>query len=90
MITNYPLIAYKNYNSDNSELVIGNFARKEAQSLILNLVDWTFLCFVGFPSLKGIKSSRTQNPLDSHIYVLVKHRELDKVKVLMIEINPWS
>jgi len=25
----YPLVVYKNYNSENNELVIGNFARSE-------------------------------------------------------------
>ena len=47
--TDFPITAYNGFSADNSELVIANFAHKEPKSLILNLGEWSFMIFVGFP-----------------------------------------
>ena len=38
--TDFPIIAYKGFISDNSELIIANFAYRESKTLILSLQKW--------------------------------------------------
>ena len=35
------------------------------------------------------KILRASNPLKSHIFVLVKHKAIGKVKLMMIEVDAW-
>lgn len=44
-IVDYPLLAYKTYSPDNSEIAIVHMAQNMPQSII-NLGEWEFVCFV--------------------------------------------
>lgn len=87
-ITDYPLLAYKSFTSDNNEIIIANLACKDDIQSVVNLGNWRFLCFVGFPKVAVLRQMNG-NPLLSHICMLVKHKTLNKLRILVIEMDPW-
>ena len=72
-ITDYPILAYNSFTSDNSEIVIANLGIKGDNQCIVNLGNWSFLSFVNFPKSMKIREFNT-NPLLSHICMLVRHK----------------
>ena len=59
-VVDYPVVAYKSFLPDDSDIVIGNFARREDLQLAVNLGNWNFLSFVGFAQeMTNSRLSRT-------------------------------
>lgn len=85
-ISDYPIIAYKSYSCNNNEIVIGNLARDTEAVNIVNLDNWRFLCFLSIPSMI---QKQSLGPIHSYIIMLVKHKVLNKVRLMGIEIDPW-
>ena len=72
-IVDYPLVAYKYFSGDDSEIAIANFAQSADTQCIVHLGAWQFLAFVGAPKPMEVFGSDT-DPLMSHIFLLARHR----------------
>ena len=89
MLVDYPLVFYKSPCSDNSEIIAANFAHKEPNHLVLNLNEYSFLCFIGMPELSVFRMLQNNNPSLSRALMLVKSRNSGHIKIMMIEISAW-
>ena len=83
------MTVYKSFLSDDSEIVIANFARPRDVQSVVSLGSWAFLCFIGFPKLIHELTGMSDNPLLSHIFMLVRHINSGKVHILALELDPW-
>ena len=86
-MVDYPLLAYKSFKPDNNQIMIGNFATEQNTQYVVNLGNWDFLCFIGFPNFSAFL--RTIDEFLGHFFLLVKNRISGQVKILMIELDPW-
>lgn len=84
----YPILAYKSFTSENNEIVLSSLGVRDDRLKVLNLDNWRFLCFVNFPKSEMIRGFNA-SPLLSHICMLVKHRATRKIKIMIIEVDPW-
>ena len=66
-------MAYKGFSSDDSDIMIGSLALKEASLISIDLDTMQFLGFVGVPYLKDTRLT-PKSPLRNLVYLLVKHR----------------
>jgi len=58
--------------------------------MILNLGEWSFLSFVGFPKQRRSKLMRDSSAHQSQVFVLVRHQLTAKVHILMLQADPWQ
>ena len=72
-ISDFPMIAYKSYVSDNNEIVLANIAQKNELQHILKMENWQFICFVHHAMLKEFPEIKR---FDSNILFLARHSEL--------------
>ena len=87
-IVDYPLIAYKSFMSDNSEVVICNMALRKEPQHILHMRTWQFVCFVGTAMLREF--SEHINKFHSKIFYVAKHNKLLKYRLLLLRFDPWK
>ena len=77
----YPIIAYKSFLSDNSEIVLCNTALKKEPQHIIKMRKWQFICFVNASMMQEITEL---DKMDSHILFLARHKELKEIRLFMI------
>lgn len=87
-IVDYPLIAYKSFMSDNSEVVICNMALQKEPQHILHMRTWQFVCFVGTAMLREL--SEHINKFHSKIFYVAKHNKLLRYRLLLLRLDPWK
>ena len=84
-IIDYPIIAYKSFMSDNSEIVITNLALKKNSQIVLRLRTWQFVCFVGTVLPKEFTEI---DKFSSKIFFVVKNKFNNRYRILMLKMNP--
>lgn len=82
----YPMIAYKSFMSDNSEIVLCNAALKREPQQIIQMESWQFICFVNAALMRDLAQL---HKLDSKILFIAKHTELEDYRLFMLKFNPW-
>ena len=85
-IAEFPMVAYKSFMSDNSEIVIYNTAQKNQSQRIVKLVDWRFICFVNHAMMKELPEVKK---FDCNILYLAQHKKLHQVRLFTIKDDPW-
>ena len=83
----YPLLVYSSHLPNNSELVIANLARRNSKPRRLSLGNWHFICFVSTVCLTRLFHL---SPLNCQILFLARHRKLHKLRLFMLDQDPWS
>lgn len=85
-ISDFPMIAYKSFMSDNSEIVLSNTAQKGQPQHILKMTHWRFICFVDHAMMKEmIEVDR----FDCNILYIAQHYIMHKFRLFAIRCNPW-
>ena len=80
-MVDYPILAYKSISPDNREIVISHLSHNIPQRLI-HLRDWEFVSFV--------KGNFEDADLCKQVMLLVKNRKENKIKLIVISIDPWK
>ena len=55
--------------------------------MVLSLGDWKFICFVESVNLTKVFQL---NPLHCQIYFLAMHRNLKKLRLMVLDKDPWN
>ena len=66
----FPMIAYKSFMSDNSEIVLCNLAQHDYPSKILMIKGWRFICFVDHAMMSELDEVKK---FDCNILYLAQH-----------------
>lgn len=82
----YPLMVYKSTLASDNEIIIANLARRGDQQFRVFLGSWRFLCFVNHG---GLADYRSFDPLHSRILFLARHNEFDKIRLFILDVDPW-
>ena len=86
-VVSYPLLAYNGYLPDNSELVVTNMAEREKRPQLIQLGQWRFVSFVESACMSGVLPVEE---LNSQIFFLAYHSDRNKLRLMMLDHDPWS
>ena len=87
VLVEYPLLAYKSFTPDNSEIVVVHLGAEMPQRFI-SLEDWEFVCFVKHTQMQDMRIYNSNYQRSVDIMFLVRGKD-GYLRLMSYKSNPW-